>query len=106
MPSTNINCIPRNAVTRVVICLLETEAKRATLFLNERTVVSACRRLKPYRSARSVDVVLKIGGPNYREREFITACKKAGEPFPVKKIQFKWYPDKHAGSHRKKPKRK
>jgi hypothetical protein len=32
-----------------------------------------------------------IGIPNYL-REFIRKCKKAGEPFPVKKIQLKFLP--------------
>jgi hypothetical protein len=84
--------IPRNAITRVVICLLETESRRATMFLDEKTVVSACRRFKPRKSDHSVDLVLKLGNPNYREREFIAACKKAGEPLPVKKIQLKYFP--------------
>lgn len=84
--------IPRNAITRAVICLLETEARRATIYLDDKTVVSACRRLKPRKSDRSVDLVLKLGKPNYREREFIASCKKAGEPFPVKKIQLKYFP--------------
>jgi hypothetical protein len=35
--------------------------------------------------------VFTIGKPNYEEREFIKKCKKAGEPFPVKKIQVKFY---------------
>jgi len=39
-------------------------------------------------------MVLTIGRPNYAEREFIKLCKKAGEPFPVKKMQLKFYPKK------------
>ena len=37
---------------------------------------------------------LTIGKPNYKERKFIELCKKAGEKFPVKKVQlvpYKYY---------------
>lgn len=30
-----------------------------------------------------------IGRPNYEQRQFIKLCKKAGEKFPVKKVQLK-----------------
>ena len=30
-----------------------------------------------------------VGKPNYRERKFIALCKEAGEPFPVKKTQWR-----------------
>lgn len=33
---------------------------------------------------------LTVGRPNYLEREFIKSCKKANEPFPIKKIQLKF----------------
>lgn len=42
-------------------------------------------------------IVLTLGGPNYLEREFIAKCKKAGEPFPVKKIQVRKLPVKRNG---------
>jgi hypothetical protein len=86
--------IPRNAISRAVITLIESGAKRATVFIDKNTVVSACRRLKPNKRARSVDIVLKLGQPNYREREFIADCVKSGEPLPVRKVQLKFYPKK------------
>lgn len=57
------------------------------MYLDEHTVVTATARHKPDKRNKSIELVLKLGAPNYREREFIQACKKAKEPFPVKKIQ-------------------
>ena len=71
-------------------------AKTATKYLDEKTVVRATWRNKVY-SRKSVlrkEMVVTFGAPNYLERRFILACKKAGEPFPVKKIQFRFYPTK------------
>lgn len=42
----------------------------------------------------NMDLRVTIGRPNYPERKFIKMCKRAGEPFPVKKIQFKFFPAK------------
>lgn len=41
-----------------------------------------------------IDFVLCVGAPNYLERDFIKSCKKAGEPFPIKKIQLKYQKNK------------
>ncbi len=62
---------------------------RATKFLGPDLVVRATRPHKYDRRNRSNTVIVTVGKPNYREREFIKACKKAGEPLPVKKIQIK-----------------
>jgi len=71
-------------------------AKTATKFLDDKTVVRATWRHKIYarKNSRRREMVVTFGAPNYRERAFISACKKAGEPFPVKKIQFRFYPVK------------
>lgn len=84
--------IPRNAIASVIEALLEVGARRATKILDKKTVVSACRRHKPDARNRSTDIVLKLGAPNYLERKFIALCEKAGEPFPVRKVQLKFYP--------------
>jgi len=39
-------------------------------------------------------MVVTYGAPNYIEAKFVKVCKKAGEPFPVKKIQFRPFPKK------------
>lgn len=66
-------------------------AKRATKFISPKHVVAGSRRRKRSKRERYVDVVVKIGAPNFRERAFIRACQKSGEPFPVKKVQLKWF---------------
>lgn len=40
----------------------------------------------------SMQFVMHIGKPNFKERLFVKACKKAGEPFPVKKAQIRFAP--------------
>lgn len=66
----------------------------ATKFLGEKLVVRATRRTYggriQTRTYSPVEIQLHIGRPNYEERRFIAACKRAGEPFPAKKIQFKF----------------
>lgn len=76
-------------ITKPVELLLRTEAKRATKFLSSTEVVSVQRVGKLDRRDRSTVLVVKIGRPNYEERKFIARCKKAGEPFPVKKVLLK-----------------
>ena len=81
-------------VGKTVQAMLTANARRATKFITDKLVVTASRRLfrgKIVRGSRE-EIVLKIGVPNYREREFIRRCKKAGEKFPVKKIQLQFPP--------------
>lgn len=81
-------------VGEAVNFLLKNEAKKATKFVSDKFVITATRKAfkgKIDKRSRSIDVVLKIGKPNYAERDFIKKCKKAGESFPVKKIQLKFF---------------
>lgn len=84
--------ITRDAIAKTVFGLLETNARKASFYLDENKVVTATRPFKPDRRSKSFSIVLTMGGPNYRGRQFIKACKKAGEPFPVKKLQLKFWP--------------
>lgn len=87
----------RNAVTRVVAALIANiQARMATQFLSPTLVVRATRRGKHSARDKRHEFVLTLGQPNYRERDFIRACKRAGEPLPVKKIQLKYPPAKRA----------
>ena len=56
----------------------------ATKFISPREVIRATRR-----SARSF--VVTNSRPNYRARHSIKLFRKAGEPFPVRKIQLQFY---------------
>ena len=86
------------SVGAVIDAVLYHDAWRGAKYLSDRLVISATR--KRYgksgwtrRDARA-DIAVKIGAPNYLERKFISLCKKAGEKFPVRKIQLKMRPAK------------
>lgn len=79
-------------ITKAVELLLRGDLKRATKYISPTEVVSVQRVGKLDKRDRAIVVVVKIGSPNYEEREFIAKCKKVGEPFPVKKIQLKEFP--------------
>lgn len=66
----------------------------ATRYLDTNLIVRVTRRGKHDRRDRAFEFVLTIGKPNFRERAFIKQCKKAGEKFPLKKIQLKYPPKK------------
>ena len=86
--------IPMNAVMGCVEAVLRGYARRATKYLDDHTIVRATalgwyKNRAPRKNARTSGLVLTVGAPNYRERKFIRLCKDAGEPFPVKKIQWR-----------------
>jgi phage baseplate assembly protein W len=66
--------------------------RRATLYVSPKMVVKATRRHKPRVRAGTVELVVTIGRPNYAEREFIKAAVKAGERFPIEKVQLRFWP--------------
>lgn len=72
---------------------------KATKFVAPDLVVRATRPCvscgkKP--GSKGETFALTIGRPNYAERKFIALCKKAGEKFPVRKVQLKFPPEKRA----------
>jgi len=76
-----------SALTAVAGLVLDGGARRATKYLSEKLVVKATIHC---RARRGASLVLTVGRPNYAERQFIKACKAAGESFPVKKPQIQW----------------
>jgi len=74
--------------------LAGSDAKTATKYLDEKTTVRATWRRKPNGRNSREEMVVTFGAPNYLDRIFIKKCKKAGEPFPIKKIQLRAYPKK------------
>lgn len=76
--------IPMNAVSKTVELLLRTESHRATKYLTPNLVVRATR----IKNRHQVIILLTIGRPNYLGRVFVKNCQKAGETFPVKKVQL------------------
>lgn len=86
--------IARSSILRVVEACLGLGARRATFYQHPRQIVRATRRWKPRKGERTVELLMTFGKPNYRERRFISACQKAGEPFPVRKLQLEWFKSK------------
>ena len=89
--SNKLVTVPHKEIERVVVHAIELGARRATVYLSPKLVVNCTPRFQATKSQRSVELVVKIGKPNFRERAFIKSCLKASEPFPVKKVQLKFY---------------
>lgn len=78
---------------KVIAAVIDSGAWKGTLYVDGKTVVRATRKwIKRQRKQDSdrFDMVVSFGKPNYREREFLAKCKKAGEPLPVKKVQLQF----------------
>lgn len=70
------------------------KVRKTVAYIAPDLTIKLTRRLQPDRRSRQIEWVLTSGKPNYEEREFIKKLRKVGEPFPVKKIQLKFYPEK------------
>jgi predicted Co/Zn/Cd cation transporter (cation efflux family) len=82
-------------VAQVMRSLLDnTDMRRATYYADPKLVISICRRHKFSKRNLWGDFVVKVGRPNYIETKFVALCKKAKEPFPVKRVQLKAWPKK------------
>ena len=94
MPTTNLSdhtkAIERS-IQRVTSCCLWNEVSRATVYLTPRLTVKATRRCV---GKTRIELLLTVGIPNYKEREFIKLCLKVGESFPIKKVQLWWKKNK------------
>ena len=85
-------------INQSIALLLKTGAWKATRYISDKQVERVTRRR--YLRSRKVfskyemDFVVSLGRPNYIDRKFIKACEKAGESFPIKKVQLKFLPKK------------
>lgn len=73
----------------VVATVIAERVKQATKYLGETLTVKATHRGTWNGRDRRNEVLLTWGSPNWSERKFIRLAKRAGEPFPIKKIQVK-----------------
>jgi len=90
--SKMVRLLAKSVSSVVLQIILTNDTKMATKYISEKFVINATRKLsqgKIDKRSKEIDIVLKIGRPNFAEREFIKNCKMAGEPFPVKNIQIK-----------------
>lgn len=75
--------------------LIRNGAHTATKYVSPNHVVRATRKVCNRRidkRDRRIEIMFTEGVPNYHARNFINMCRKAGEPFPVKKIQLTAFP--------------
>ena len=76
-------------------CLVGTPSlRKATSYLSPSYTVKASRQRRQDRRDSRETFIMTFGSPNYLERKFIKLAKKAGEPFPIKTIQLKFWPKK------------
>lgn len=85
---------PHSHVAVAIQSLLRTGARKATVYESPTHVTKVTLRKKSLRGERTTEFVVTIGRPNFLERQFIKSCKRAREPFPVRKIQLKYFPKK------------
>lgn len=78
----------QKVVGELVIACMNIGIKKAIKYIAKDIVAKATYR-GPRIKAYQHTVLLTLGKPNYAERKFIKDLVKAGESFPVKKIQLK-----------------
>lgn len=84
---------PYSNVAQAIQIVVAQGAHSATKYISPKHVVKVTQRLAAGRLPRkgsNLDFVVTVGSPNYADRLFIKKCLKAGEPFPVKKLQLKF----------------
>jgi len=64
--------------------------RHAIKYLTPTLVVKATVMHKHIRRASQVSMVVTIGRPNYRERRYVRALKRAGVQFPCRKVQLRY----------------
>ncbi len=80
---------------KIITTLIATNAMKATKFTAPNHIIRVVRRKYKNKFERhTLELTVTEGKPNYAERKFIKKLKKAGESFPVKKIQLKFLPEK------------
>jgi len=80
-------------INNIISTLINEKALKATQYISPKKIIRAVRTRSGNKlMAGNIQITLTIGEPNYLEREFIKACKKSNEPFPIKKIQLKFLP--------------
>ena len=84
--------LARRWFNQVVEALLETGAAQAVKYVSVNETIQATRIRYGGGGRRRAPIEIRVTGgrPNYLARRFIKACRRAGEPFPVKRIQLRY----------------
>ena len=84
--------IPRGIIADLIEAVTIGGYKKATKYISERETVSAMYgggRDRRGGGRQKVAVVVKFGGLNHEEREFIKRAVGEGKKFPIKELQFR-----------------
>jgi hypothetical protein len=95
MPETQ-PAIARISIAKAVEAVFLDGVRRAVVFQHPNLTIVATRRHKGRKGERITEILLTIGKPNFRNRKFVKDYLKAGEPFPVRKVQLQFWPEKKA----------
>jgi hypothetical protein len=82
--------IARKDLLVMMEIMVEGWAKSVTKYYTDRLIVRMVRKTFKGCCIENSEILVTIGIPNYKEREFIKKCKKLKEPLPVKKLQIVW----------------
>ena len=84
-----------SAIIQCLETLAVPKSWKVTKYLSPTEIVKVTRRQFNGSFPKSkLEFLITVGRPNSAERQFIKACKKAGEQFPIKKVQIKYLPKK------------
>lgn len=70
------------------------DVRRVTFYGSPAFTIKITRMAKPDKREKAEHFILSMGRPNYAEKKFIKDCQKAGEPFPVRRVQLTRWPVK------------
>jgi len=93
MPTTQLTPkLTRVSIRRAVETLLETGARKATVFQHPLLTVVATRRHKPHKGyTRQVEILLTVGRPNARNRKLVKDYQEALMSFPIRRVRLVWW---------------
>lgn len=78
-----------HAVPQMLYALHTTPGcKRVTKYISKKLTLKATFQRPVDKRDKASTVLITIGKPNFAERKFIDLCQKAGERFPVRKLQL------------------
>ena len=83
-----------NTLLELVATMDDVKVRSATAYLAPNYTMRLSRVRRHRKNEKNRTWSLTVGGPNFEARKFIKMCRKAGEPFPVKKVQLKFWPKK------------
>lgn len=75
----------------------DSKIRTATYYIAPDLTVKITRSHVPDKRSRGETFHLTVGKPNFAERKFIKLCYKAGQSFPVRKVQLKFWPKPKKG---------